>query len=207
MYSPKSNGQIERVNRFIKDGIQLALASRLPVRKFIQERVFAYNTTPNSVTGLTPFFLMRGRQCVNELFPKVADNEDGLSAIVAVDDDKLHVRKKIVECQLKSKSYHDKTHRALHKHFSIGDWALVTKPNTQLKGESKYFDPEQVIEVSEGAICLKNAGWRNKSDAIKLKQVQVELWYKGEVNKEGNGDVFSWLILMVVTIAQRLLTI
>lgn len=136
---------------------------------------------------------MRGRRCDNEIVPKFAVDEKCLHKTVAIDDDQLQVRKKIVDCQLKSKAYHDKVHRAVHKEFSKGDWALVKKPNTQLKGESKYFDPEEIIEVSESAIHLKKLGWRNKSDAIKLKQGQVELWYKEKHDNASQVNKYSWL--------------
>jgi hypothetical protein len=62
-YRPQSNGTVERVNRTL---ISL-LRSIVNVRKstwdrYLQQAVFAYNTTPHRATGVSPFLLVHGEE-------------------------------------------------------------------------------------------------------------------------------------------------
>ena len=69
LYFPAANGQVERANRFIKDGIQLAIANSMNVKNFIKERLWVYHNTPHNPTVQTPFVLARGRRArLEELF-------------------------------------------------------------------------------------------------------------------------------------------
>lgn len=69
LYSPRANDQVERANRFVKEGIQAALESKLDVFEFLKQKIWSYHITPNTSTGESPYFLMRGRHARSTLTP------------------------------------------------------------------------------------------------------------------------------------------
>lgn len=187
---------MERVNRFLKEGIQLAIASRLPVKKFLQEKVNMYNSTTNSVTGHSPFFLMRGRSCKTKLTPRVVHTKSNHSDFAEINDTHLKVQARIKDKQLKSKLYHDKIHRAINKELERGDWVIVKKQVTVQKGESKYTYPVEVATPS--SVLLHQFGWRSKSDVVKLKPGQRELLDESNEEYEFSADGFLLRTLIIL---------
>ena len=81
-YSPSANGALERVHRTIKTLVRACLKAGtsegwVSVAKGV---VAAYNTTTNPATGLTPFFLLHGRECALPLTHFVVPPKGGAAA-------------------------------------------------------------------------------------------------------------------------------
>jgi transposase InsO family protein len=69
MAHPQTNGQVERANGIILQGLKHRFFDRLnkPGRKWLQELpavVWSLRTTPSRATGFTPFFLVHGAEAV-----------------------------------------------------------------------------------------------------------------------------------------------
>ena len=62
-YHPQGAGIVERANRVIKDQLAKYLAERGGEwDQYLHQLELAYNTSVNSSTGLTPFFMVHGRE-------------------------------------------------------------------------------------------------------------------------------------------------
>ncbi|KAJ1155601.1 hypothetical protein NDU88_008330 [Pleurodeles waltl] len=65
LYNPRAHGIVERANRMIKGGIQLAVVNGLDIELVISDMVWAHRSTENLVSGRVPFEIMRGRKPVD----------------------------------------------------------------------------------------------------------------------------------------------
>jgi hypothetical protein len=66
---PQTNGQVERANGMILQGLKPRIFDRLNKsgRKWLQELpavVWSLRTTPSRATGFTPFFLVHGAEAI-----------------------------------------------------------------------------------------------------------------------------------------------
>ena len=68
LYPLQGNGLVERMNRTIKEGMQLATLQHKDPVHATKERLFVYHTTPHSMTEKNPFELMRGRVAKTKLY-------------------------------------------------------------------------------------------------------------------------------------------
>lgn len=82
-YSSFSNGICERWNRTFHSLLKtLENDQKQKWPSFLKEICFMYNSTPHSVTGYSPFFLMTGRKCtlgIEFLLPTSKPNREDLS--------------------------------------------------------------------------------------------------------------------------------
>lgn len=62
VYNPRANGLVERVNRIVKESIQLAAANGRNVINHVNKMLWANRTSIRRITGLSPFELLRKRK-------------------------------------------------------------------------------------------------------------------------------------------------
>lgn len=61
------NGLVERFNKTLVEGIQLAIKARINVKTHIAELVWSYLCTPHCTTKFSVFILLKGRKPRQEL--------------------------------------------------------------------------------------------------------------------------------------------
>lgn len=71
--SPRSNGQVERVNRTLLNGLNTMTQSECTWDNKLADVVWGINNTPNATTGESPFSLMFGHS--NSRFPAIPTGE------------------------------------------------------------------------------------------------------------------------------------
>ena len=164
LYSPQGNGLVERMNKLIKETIQLARATGADVYSAVQDRLWTYHNTPHTTTGVSPFALLRGRCSYNSLSPGwVVEKTKGDSRIPRLDS----VRERVRRSQERSKLYYDRRKGVKEIIFEIGDAVRVKKPLHVGAGASKFFPSTTVTAVSKHAVRVLDGRWWSKRDVAK----------------------------------------
>ncbi|XP_062538889.1 uncharacterized protein K02A2.6-like [Armigeres subalbatus] len=115
-YWPQMNGLVERQNQGILRALRIARSLKEDWRKAVDEYVYAYNTSPHSVTGKSPMELLTGRP-VKDLLPSLRTepywNRDEETR------DKDTIKK------MQGKLYADKRRHAKESAISVGDTVMI----------------------------------------------------------------------------------
>ncbi|KAJ1207243.1 hypothetical protein NDU88_002635 [Pleurodeles waltl] len=135
LYNPRANGIVERANRMIKSGLQLAVVNGLDAGSVISELVWGYRTTENTTSCRVPFVDMRGRKPVSKLRPAWMERLlggggafNGDSANETGDD---------------------------NERMKPGDWVKI-KSGRVRQGFSKFLGPFRVLQVHRWHVLLDN---------------------------------------------------
>lgn len=140
LYSPSSNGLVERANRILKEGIQTALSARLDVAEFLNDKIWSYLTTPHSTTVVPPFTCLRGREAKSKLIPgwlKIVSSQVNPQQMLS----HSAISQTVLEKQGKPKSWYDRKHKVHPIVIKENYFVLIKKPQKIVKGESKYSSP------------------------------------------------------------------
>jgi transposase InsO family protein len=168
---PKSNGQVEKANGFVCGGLKKRLLRPLKraAGAWVEELpsvLWSLQTTPNSSTGYTPFFLLFGAEAVLPTdvcysAPRVAAyvEEDADKALADAQDlldearDVTLVRSAVYQQSLRN--YHSR--RVRGRSFEPGNLVLRLKQTSTSKLEPPWEGPYLVHEVIPGgAYRLRN---------------------------------------------------
>jgi transposase InsO family protein len=187
---PRTNGQVERANGMLLQGLKPRIFKRLEKygSKWVAELpsvVWSLRTTPSRATGCTPFFLVYGSEAV---LP--TDLEYGAPKVRAYDDngnqtsledavDQLDEARDLAllhsaKYQQSLRRYHDRNVRG--RAFSVGD--LVLRRVQSTKGRHKLSAPwegpftiDQVLRP--GTYKIKDARDRVLANAWNIEQLRL----------------------------------
>ena len=149
VYYPRANGEVERFNKVLKDCLQTASIQGIPWKSFIRSFLMDYRATPHATTGVSPSYLLHGRQMRTKL--QIQDTIPGTV-------DEGAVRERVKDKQDKVKQYTDVKRHAKDQRFQPGDLVRVRKPWKVKKGEQKFTDPHTVVRQKRPHTYLLDDG-------------------------------------------------
>ena len=147
-YRPQSNGQAERANRNIIDMLRAVVEDSDTWDLKLPGVCAAYNFTPHSAHGFSPYYLMFGRQPVtqldviapNEVFPEprprnevVREIQDNLSSAHSI------ARRRLKKAAEVSRKYYDRGSRLKVNNYVLGERAWL-KVGQKRRLEGKFTD-------------------------------------------------------------------
>ncbi|KAM0886071.1 hypothetical protein ACQ4PT_029946 [Festuca glaucescens] len=161
---PQTNGQVEKANGLICNGLKKRLLAPLERAKsaWVEELpsvLWSLRTTPNAATQETPLFLVHGAEAVllveiTHEAPRVSDYEEVASTKALEDDvDALDEARDVTLArstayQKNLRNYHNR--RLRPRSFNVGDLVLRLKQDSHNKLESPWERPYIVTEVIPG---------------------------------------------------------
>lgn len=156
-YHPEGNGQTERFNRTLCSMIRSEdPASRKRWPELLSHIIFLYNSTPHSVTGVSPYRMLYGRDPYTPVDQLLCNTqEDWTEDFVEVQAKNLKRAHGIAERRMKAvlqKQKHRHDNKSLSKPIPIGKRVLLRKNafTGRHKLEDKYNrEPFIVVWVNE----------------------------------------------------------
>jgi hypothetical protein len=161
---PQTNGQVEKANGIICNGIKKRLLAPLEKARHawiddLPSVLWSLQTTPNTTIQETPFFLVHDAKVVLPVelahdSPRVAEYDEEASQraleddVEAVDEARDIVLSRVSAYQQNLKKYHS---RRLHpRSFEVGDLVLRLKQDGHEKLESPWLRPYIITKVIPG---------------------------------------------------------
>jgi hypothetical protein len=163
-YHPQTNGQVERVNRILKQLIKCYVNdNHTNWDQYLDQLCCAINTSPSRTTNRTPFEILYGRDFT---FPTQVNsnvnvrNQDEKEQVdkyvqqIQVNKERL---RKIVEVETKKSSYQQKRHYdkgVNNQHqFQVNDLVLLQnfrqRTDHTAKFEPPFIGPYRIVKVSD----------------------------------------------------------
>jgi hypothetical protein len=188
---PKTNGQVEKANGLICNGIKKRLLAPLERAKhaWVDELLsvlWSLRTMPNAAIQETPFFLVHGAEAVLPVeitheAPRIAAYEETTSIEELQDDvDTLDEARdvalaRVTQHQQSLQNYHSS--RVRPRSFIVGDLVLQLKQDGHGKLESPWVGPYIVTEVIPGGAYQLQDKKTGKDESNPWNAEQLRCFY------------------------------
>ena len=158
---PAANGEVERQNRSLMKRIRIAQAENKDWKKEVRQYMFAYRTTPHSVTGKTPAEMMFQRQ----LRTKLPEFEEKARL-----DEEARDRDAIEK--LKNKQYIDEKRGAKERNdIREGDEVLVRQTKGDKMTTPYNPEPYTLVEKHGNSVVVQSPdGVRYKRNSTHVRK-------------------------------------
>ena len=146
---PQANGEMERQNRSIVKRLRIAQTEEKLWREELLTYLFAYRTTPHSVTGVPPAELMFHRKIKTKL-PELPSSDNLTHDEEIRDRDRLRKEK--------GREYSDYTRSAKPSNIKVGDSVLLRqKKQDKLSTPFKPIPMSVISKSPEGVVYKRNS--------------------------------------------------
>ena len=162
-YHPQGAGLVERANRVIKEQLAKYLADKGgDWDSHISQVQLAYNSSVHSSTGLTPYYILHGREArvpLNVTCPVPPPSYSSPQEYVTNLQSRLrkaftHTRQQVTQAQRHQKDDYDRKLRLTK--YSVGDLVWLHDPvNLRNKLEPNWRGPYEVISSSHDGLNYK----------------------------------------------------
>ena len=169
-YHPQGAGLVERANRVIKDQLAKYLADKGgDWDSHISQVQLAYNTSVHSSTGLTPYYILHGREArvpLNVTCPVPPSSYSSPQEYVTNLQSRLrrafmHTQQQVTQAQRQQKDDYDRKLRLTK--YNIGDLVWLHDPvNLRNKLEPNWRGPYEVISSSHDGLNYKVSDTHNE---------------------------------------------
>ncbi|CAG2113785.1 unnamed protein product [Medioppia subpectinata] len=140
-YSPQTNGAAEKACGTIKTMLKHYVRSnQTDWNVYLPRITFVYNTSQHTITKVTPFALLYGREAkipldVSYNIPR--DFKFGMNYRERLQKAQEIVKKRITDSQVESKIYYDQKHRNME--FNVGDLVSLHTPHREVGLSAKLL--------------------------------------------------------------------
>lgn len=123
--SPRSNGQVERVNRSIINGLNTTTESECTWDEKLADVVWGLNNTPHAITGYAPFNLMfTHKNTLLPAYPTTSSSSDNNQDMTnQLEERRQNAKVRIDKYMTVMKSRYDKKHKSCKK-YKVGELVL-----------------------------------------------------------------------------------
>jgi RNase H-like domain found in reverse transcriptase/Integrase zinc binding domain/Integrase core domain/Reverse transcriptase (RNA-dependent DNA polymerase) len=150
LYAPQTQGEVERFNRVLKEGIKAAIADGKSFFTGVRQTLAAYRTTPHRATGCTPASLMLAFTARTPLGKLAAAAKPDVSwSSNSVHED---VARRVRFAQSVMKNIHDVRKRTKASVFKPGDFIRIKLPTVAHKLAPVYSEPVGVTRVQGNTV-------------------------------------------------------
>uniref|UniRef100_A0A7I5E5B3 RNA-directed DNA polymerase n=1 Tax=Haemonchus contortus TaxID=6289 RepID=A0A7I5E5B3_HAECO len=189
-YNPRENGVTERMNATILAMLRKSTTVPTDWDVRLPFCMMAYNMTPHSATGESPYFILHGRDpnFPSDIIPRMEQSQYMVDT--PIDDYRSDLLQGIEEVHARVRDHNNRVRESMkrmydeknkvnaNRHPKIGDRVYVQSPKEKGKSShpklvSEWAGPFRVIEVSENSALVTRIGENSEPMRIQFDMLKV----------------------------------